>query len=161
MRLALIRKLFDHMTWADAAVERSLASADAPDPEALAVFAHVLGAELVWLDRVEGRERSVAVWPEVASAADCASLAARSRERFGAYIGALTETELDRGVVYANSAGQEFTTAVADILLQLATHGSYHRGQVARMLRLGGETPPGTDYISWVRGVPAARTERG
>lgn len=161
MRLATIRKLFDHMAWADAAVERALAEAGSPDPEALAVFAHVLGAELVWLDRVEGREQSTAVWPAVAPTADCAALAARSRERFGAFLPRLTESELDRGVPYANSAGQRFTTPVLDILLQLATHGSYHRGQVARMLRQGGAAPPSTDYIAWARGVPAARTERG
>ena len=35
-------------------------------------------------------------------------------------------------------------------------HGSYHRGQVAMLLRQSGAEPLPTDYIVFVRGVPAA-----
>jgi uncharacterized damage-inducible protein DinB len=40
---------------------------------------------------------------------------------------------------------------VEDILTQLFGHSSYHRGQVALLIRdLGGE-PAVTDYVFWVR----------
>ncbi|HEU5359182.1 MAG TPA: DinB family protein, partial [Gemmatimonadales bacterium] len=60
-------------------------------------------------------------------------------------------------VTYRNSAGLEFTSTVEDILLHVALHGAYHRGQVARALREGGAVPNATDYIAFIRGAPAAR----
>jgi uncharacterized damage-inducible protein DinB len=45
---------------------------------------------------------------------------------------------------------------VDDILLHVALHGSYHRGQVALLVREAANKPAPTDYIGFVRGVPAA-----
>lgn len=36
-------------------------------------------------------------------------------------------------------------------------HGQYHRGKVNLLLRQADRTPAPTDYIAFVRGVPAAR----
>jgi uncharacterized damage-inducible protein DinB len=52
---------------------------------------------------------------------------------------------------YRNSAGVPFHTSVADMLAQAALHGSYHRGQIALLVRQGGGTPAVTDYIAFVR----------
>jgi uncharacterized damage-inducible protein DinB len=38
----------------------------------------------------------------------------------------------------------------------VALHGAYHRGQIAQLLRQNGAQPAATDYIGFVRGVPAA-----
>ena len=54
MSIAHINALFRHMWWAD---EHALASVMAADPRparAVELYVHVVGAELVWLDRVEG-----------------------------------------------------------------------------------------------------------
>ena len=68
---------------------------------------------------------------------------------------------LRREVAYSNSAGVAFHSTVEDILLQVAMHGSYHRGQIALLLRQEGAEPAATDFIGFARGVPAAtrRTE--
>jgi uncharacterized damage-inducible protein DinB len=42
------------------------------------------------------------------------------------------------------------------MLVHVALHGQYHRGQVALLLRASGFEPATTDYIAWTRGVPAA-----
>jgi uncharacterized damage-inducible protein DinB len=59
-------------------------------------------------------------------------------------------------ITYRNSAGEEFTSSLEDILTHVAMHGSYHRGQVAAWMRQSGETPTPTDYIAFARGSPAA-----
>lgn len=151
-----LARLFRHMWWADDAVRAALEAAGdrAPD-RAVALYAHVLGAELVWLDRVEGAAPSVAVWPET-SLAGCAALARRARERYETFLGSLTAEALPRPIHYTNSAGQAFDTPLEDILLHVALHGAYHRGQIAMLLRDAGAEPAPTDYIAWARGVPAA-----
>jgi uncharacterized damage-inducible protein DinB len=115
----------------------------------------VLGAEHVWHARLIGQSPTVAVWPAL-SLEDCARLAADNLERFRAFVEALAPADLQRGVIYTNSAGQTFTTGVEDILLHVCLHGSYHRGQIASRLRAAGRDPVATDYIAYVRGVPAA-----
>ena len=83
-------------------------------------------------------------------------LAAVNAKAFHACVAALQPTDLDRGVTYRNSAGEEYTSTVEDILLHVALHGAYHRGQIARALRQGGAVPEPTDYIAFTRGAPAA-----
>jgi uncharacterized damage-inducible protein DinB len=151
-----LMKLFDHLEWADARVLEGLRADPGSDPRALELYAHVLGAEHVWLARLRQRPALVAVWPTL-SLDRCAALAAENAAGFRALLAGLAgEDDLAREVAYVNSAGQAFRSAVGDILLHVALHGAYHRGQVALVVRAAGGTPSPTDYIAFVRGVPAA-----
>ena len=69
---------------------------------------------------------------------------------------AITSEGLSRGSTYRNSAGNQFTSTLEDILTHVTLHGSYHRGQVASLIRSAGDTPSPTDYIFFARGAPAA-----
>ena len=151
------RKLIDHLKWADKATLDALRSSSANDTRALTLYSHVLGAEAVWLARLAGRKADVAVWPTL-SLDDAARLAARNANDFDALLASLESGDVDREIDYRNSAGREFRDTVEDILLHVALHGSYHRGQVSLVIRGGGGEPAPTDYIAFVRGVPAART---
>lgn len=155
MSLPHVRALFRHMWWADDHVLTSLMAADPRPRRAVELYAHVVGAEHVWLDRVEGRSTGVPVWPDPDVDA-CAKLTATARQRYEEMLGTLGDAELDRTIHYANSAGKEFDTRLEDILLHVALHGAYHRGQVALVLRDAGAEPQPSDYIAFVRGVPAA-----
>lgn len=149
--------LFDHLFWADARALETLQSASGDEPRARELLAHVVGAEAVWLARIERRDPDLPVWP--ALTLDEIGAAAH-RVRSG-YVALLTRierdpSELTRMVHYRNSAGLEFDNSVADILRHVALHGAYHRGQIALLARLGGIAPQPTDYIAWARGAPAA-----
>jgi uncharacterized damage-inducible protein DinB len=148
-------QLFDHLRWADARVHTSLVEAINPPPHTLTLFAHVIAAEHVWLSRIRGDKPEVPVWAEL-SLTQCAELAARNADEFSALLENIDEDGLDSGVTYRNSAGSEFTSTIRDILLHVALHGTYHRGQIAAAVRAGGDTPASTDYIAFVRGAPAA-----
>jgi uncharacterized damage-inducible protein DinB len=149
-----IRSLLDHMAWADDRVLESLRQPAVPQ-RALDLYAHVLGAEHVWLARLEQRAPAVAVWPAM-TLEECERLARENRDAFRGYADRLTSDDLRRPVHYRNSAGQEFDSAIEDILVHVAMHGSYHRGQVALLVRDAGAEPQPTDYIAFVRGVSAA-----
>jgi uncharacterized damage-inducible protein DinB len=95
------------------------------------------------------------VWPDL-SLEQCAALVQANQRALADYVDALTPERLSRGVTYVNSAGRQFTSSIEDILLHIALHGSYHRGQIAWALRRGGSVPMATDYIAFVRGAPAA-----
>lgn len=150
-----LRRLIDHLEWADEHVLASLRDTRTPLPAAINLYSHVLGAEHVWLARINGTPPTVAVWPEI-TLDDCETLARSNVASLRRLLAGINPDDLGRQITYRNSAGAEFTTGLEDILLHVALHGSYHRGQVAALLRSSGDTPSPTDYIQWVRGAAAA-----
>ncbi len=150
-----LARLVSHLGWADRLAGDALKGAPSAPAHALEIFAHVLGAEHVWLARLRGEPASVAVWPAL-SVDECARLAAENHRALEAYVRELAPADLSRGVTYRNSAGDQFTSTVEDILLHVCLHGAYHRGQVAIAIRQSGAAPNPTDYIAFVRGAPAA-----
>ena len=156
--LGLIRRMSEHSAWADELLLGALEAANPALPLAWREYAHVLGAESVWIDRLLRRRQRHPVWPEL-SPAEASSLAASLRAEYADYVARLTADALDERVPYVNSAGQSFETPASDIVLQVFLHGQYHRGKINLMLRQGGLPPVPTDYIAWARGVPAATTD--
>jgi uncharacterized damage-inducible protein DinB len=148
-------RLIAHLAWADQLVLESLERATEGIPDSLELLAHVLGAEHVWISRLLRRPAEFPTWPPL-STADCARLAERNRRELEDYVATRTEQSLEEEITYVNSAGKQFTSRADDILLQVFTHGAYHRGQIARALRIAGHEPNPTDYIAFIRGAPAA-----
>lgn len=157
--LHVVRILYQHMAWANARLIDGLRASPGLDPHALEQFAHVLGAESVWLSRILGEPTRVAVWPSLSIQA-CAVLAEENRRGYHGVLCA-GDAALEREVTYTNSAGQTFTNRVLDILLHVAMHGSYHRGMTSILTRRSGGVATPTDFIAFVRGTPAATRPDG
>ena len=148
-------KLVAHLEWADRKVLESLRSAPHAPGKAREIYSHILGSEHVWLSRIEGAPPQFAVWPNL-GLDECQRLAAENVDRFKKVVAGLTNESLRAGITYRNSAGDQFTSTLEDILTHATMHGSYHRAQVAMLMRQSGETPTPTDYIAFARGSPAA-----
>jgi len=155
-----LQKLVDHLVWADARVLEGLRTSPGSDPRTIELYAHVLGAEHVWLARIAGRQPSVAVWPML-TLDGCSRLAAENAAALRRLLAEAKPDAMAREVRYANSAGRTYDSKVDDILLHVALHGVYHRGQVALIARMAGGIPSPTDYIAFVRGDPAATRVSG
>jgi uncharacterized damage-inducible protein DinB len=158
MVMHMLTRLYDHLAWADAAARVALLAmppGSAEATRALSLYAHVAGAEHVWLARLLERPAEHPVWPEL-DLDHASELAARSAAALRAFMDSLDANGLAREVRYTNSAGREFHSRVDDILVHVALHGAYHRGQIAMLTRQSGSEPASTDYIAFVRGAPAA-----
>ena len=150
--MSTLLNLMDHVVWADAqalAAIGSIGAARAERVQATRLYAHVAGAEHIWLSRLEGHRPMHPVWPELSLEA-AAALARESLAGLRAFADAPPEA-LARDVEYQTTSGQIFRNTAADILSQVALHGSYHRGQIALLTRQGGGTPVATDYIVYAR----------
>ena len=155
---ATFRRMWEHAAWADALLLSALEAMHPPPALAWREYAHVLGAESVWLDRLLRRPARYPVWPEL-SIAEASSLALSLRAEYSAYVASLSADTLDATIPYVNSAGQSFDTSASDMLLQVMLHGQYHRGKINLLLRQSHLPPTPTDYIAFARGVPAAVTD--
>lgn len=151
----LLERLVAHLRWADDRTLESLRGVSPPPPQAVELYAHILGAEHVWLARLLQQPPTTAVWP-LLDLDGCAELAAANGAELTRLVQSLDAAGLDREVPYVNSAGRSFRSSAGDILLHVVLHGCYHRGQVALELRRSGAEPQPTDYIAFVRGAPAA-----
>lgn len=150
-----IQSLWEHVFWADVRLFEALKTFEDTASEAHREFAHIIGTEESWLARIEQRSSRTSVWPEV-SFAEVQTLVEKTHSAYRIYLADLQENGLAMPVTYTNSAGQQFTNTVGDILLHVALHGQYHRGKVNLLLRQSGQNPVPTDYIAFIRGAPAA-----
>jgi uncharacterized damage-inducible protein DinB len=66
-------------------------------------------------------------------------------------LSAASDEDLVRPVHYTNSKGETYTSTVADIMMHVAMHSAYHRGQIASDMRAAGVEPAYTDFIHAVR----------
>jgi uncharacterized damage-inducible protein DinB len=149
-------KVFRHLEWADARVLQSLRSAQMILKKDLDLYAHILGSEHVWLARIKGTTQRLAVWPTL-TLDECERLGGENAAGYQQLALDLTPETRQRAITYRNSAGDQFTSTLEDILTHVSMHGAYHRGQIAASLRAAGDTPIPTDFIAFVRGAPAAK----
>ncbi|MDX2132205.1 MAG: DinB family protein [Planctomycetota bacterium] len=66
---------------------------------------------------------------------------------WGAYIAGLREEDLEQECLYTSSEGVTYVSTVGEILTHVLNHSTYHRGQVARLVRECGGQRASTDFI--------------
>jgi len=62
----------------------------------------------------------------------------------------LTAADLERPISYENPPGTRWTYQLRHMLQHLVNHSTYHRGQVAAMLRQLDTAPPPTDFLVYL-----------
>ncbi|WP_462410839.1 DinB family protein [Neobacillus sp. Marseille-QA0830] len=146
-----IRKMFEHMHWANLRILETLKTSGDGNHQAKQLLSHILLAEEVWLNRLKGLSCSPqAIWTEL-SLEECLRLAETNHKNFAELLSGLSDANSEDIITYKNSTGKEFTTSLADILTHVALHGQYHRGQINRLLRQENLEPINVDYITYVR----------
>jgi uncharacterized damage-inducible protein DinB len=113
---------------------------------------HVYLAEVVWLKRVQGQTETKLA--DLESPTDLGALGQAWPAVHKAWIDwsqSLSGEDWSKPLILRNSQGAEFMLPHWQLVLHLVNHGSYHRGQVATMLRQAGIKPPGTDLITFYR----------
>jgi uncharacterized damage-inducible protein DinB len=91
------------------------------------------------------------LFPDKVELADVLADLNSIQERWAHYLATLSDDELGRTIEYRSVDGGRFRNRLEDILTQLFGHSSYHRGQIAMLVRAAGGEPVATDYIFWCR----------
>jgi uncharacterized damage-inducible protein DinB len=113
---------------------------------------HVYRGELVWLKRVQGQPD--AKLADIENPADMAALGQAWPELHRKWIDwsrSLSSEGLQEPLIMRTAQGAESQLPLWQAVLHVVNHGSYHRGQVATMLRQSGIKPPGTDLVTFYR----------
>lgn len=153
-----LRELARHMQWADALVWAAALS-DAGAAGDLALRGKLFHTHIV-------QRAFLSVWqggaltPPASDPPDLPALLESARVYYtelSAFLSTLGEDGLVRPVVlpwagrFAQRLGRDpATPTLAETLLQVVMHSTYHRGQSNARLRELGVEPPLTDYVAWV-----------
>ena len=156
MSRELIRDLYGYHHWAnrrlfdaaaglgDAAVARDMGKHWSV-PTLKGMFAHIYGADTIWLTRWRGTSPSRI--PGDADFSSMADLRARwdaleSEQRV--FVDGLDEAGLARVVNYKNTEGAQFNVALGALLQHVVNHATHHRSEAATMITLISGSPPDT-----------------
>jgi uncharacterized damage-inducible protein DinB len=156
-----VKRLFDYNRWANVAIFEALAGipADAYSRDLQSshgglhgTLSHLVGAEKIWLSRWVGRPEPRLIEPsEFPALRELRELWEEvDRDRDG-FLGTFDDQRLQETLTMSTTSGKTFAHAYWQMFQHLVNHSSYHRGQIAGMMRQLGFQPPATDLIRFYR----------
>jgi uncharacterized damage-inducible protein DinB len=142
-------KWYQYNAWANRRVIRCLEQQNVIDEKILSVFGHLMAANFIWLNRIKDLPKSkYELWGKY----DLTELKRMVVEADELWISFIKGNEnFDRQMKYHNYVGDYYENNVQQIMIHLVNHGTYHRGQVAILLRQQGFEPVNTDFITYDR----------
>jgi uncharacterized damage-inducible protein DinB len=161
MSVDLIRELYAYHRWAngrlfnlaaglgDAMMTRDMGK-HWSFPTLKGMFAHLYGADAIWLSRWKGsppaRMQGDADFSTVGELrAKWDLLEAEQR----AFVEGLAERDLARLVTYTNNQGVASAVALGPLLQHVVNHATHHRSEVATMLTMASGSPPDTGIATY------------
>ena len=150
-----VRNLFDYMLWAhermmrpvlDMPVEdftRELGSSHSSLRDTLV---HIMSVEWIWLSRWHGFSPPALLDPT--GFTDLESIEKRwasLRHELQRFLGQIRDENLNVAINYRSVRGEDLSLPLVCSLQHLVNHHTYHRGQVATLLRQLGREPVSTD----------------
>lgn len=153
--LDYFKRLFQYNAWAQ---EKVLAALEKMGPasldeKTLKITGHILLASQIWLNRLTGKPNIDL--SQNLSLSQCRALFEELKVGWKAYLGGLSESKLSEKASYQTTEGKPYETVISDVLAHLVNHSTYHRGQLASLIKKSGGEAPNTDFIGFVRQVPA------
>jgi uncharacterized damage-inducible protein DinB len=158
-KLELITHRYEYNAWA---TNRLLEAADALSDEdlhevrsgyssILHLFGHIAAAEINWLERWN-TGRNTTPTTELQKMPDLGTVRASfTAAHLGLreFISALTVEQLDAPLEFHDSSGTPFKRPLWQLMIHVANHGTYHRGEIAMSLTGLAHSPGDLDFIFW------------
>jgi uncharacterized damage-inducible protein DinB len=157
--LQTIQALYDYNRWANAKVLGAVSKLSAEQftrnlensfRSVRETLVHNLSAEWIWLERWNGTSPKRMLGSEELT--DLAAIRKRwdkvESER-AEFISKLTPELLDEVISYTNVRDQPFAYPLWQMLVHVANHSTYHRGQITTLLRQVGAKPVTTDFLDF------------
>jgi uncharacterized damage-inducible protein DinB len=164
MDLTTIRELYGYNRWANRRCLEAASKVSREDftKEIGGSFAslrgtlgHLYGAEWIWLERWRGTSPSslpfALDFPDVETIRSRWTEVERGQREF---LDRLDPARLGDPLTYTNLQGETWTYPLWRILAHVANHSTYHRGQIATLLRQLGAKPLSTDLLLYYDEVP-------
>ena len=154
-------RLFDYTVWANHKIMRVAATLSVDDFKrdlksshggVRGTMAHTMGAEWLWIERFKGLSPSrlfdEGEFPDIVALRDRWAVIEEHR---ASWLDSLRPEAMAEGLRYRNLQGQDFEAPLWQLVQHVASHSTYHRGQVVTLLRQLGAKAVATDLVAWDR----------
>jgi len=154
-----VSDLFAYNTWANERMISSIEALDAEEygralgggwPSVADTVAHLASATGAWLERFLGnspaRLLTAADLPEREAAV---ALLRSADAAIAAFAREMPAEDRAKILAYTNLQGKTKKVPFWAVLRHAVNHASYHRGQIASMVRMLGHEPKATDLVFW------------
>jgi uncharacterized damage-inducible protein DinB len=151
--------LYAYNSWANARVLETLRAMPEADylkeqgggwPSPRATFVHIAGATDAWAERFSGRETTrLATTEELPGLEDAARVLLAAEEKHARLLPTYDAARLAGPFTWKNLKGEEKTAPFGVVVRHVVNHQTYHRGQIAAMVRRLGHAPKSTDMVVW------------
>jgi uncharacterized damage-inducible protein DinB len=114
------------------------------------LLSHIISAQKIWLNRILGKDIVIDPWQMLTQK----ELVPQSTPVTADWINLLEglhENDFERRIEYSNIKGEKFANTIKDIVVHVINHSTYHRAQIAQLVRQSGGEPAKTDYIVYQR----------
>lgn len=142
-------KLYMYNAWANTRVLNCLTRQGIDDEKILSIMGHIVAAQFLWLHRIKGLPPAdVKLW----GAYTLPQLVSMTEEAGRLWLEFIGKADnFNRELTYFNYVGDPYINNVEMIMIHLVNHSSYHRAQIALLLRQKGFEPINTDFITYDR----------
>ncbi len=143
-------RLFKYNRWCNLQLVEHLKSL--PHLESVMLrLSHIVAAEEIWFERIQTLGHEPLPLFEAQPPAKLTPRLKKSAQRWLDLVDQLDD--FHKVISYKTTQGTPYQTPLDDILIHVANHGTYHRGQIATILRQEGHEPLATDYILFCRNL--------
>jgi uncharacterized damage-inducible protein DinB len=136
--------------WANSKVVHFFKKNNISDGKPVELISHIMNAEIRWLERIK---KSTEI-PEpfmLRSIEEIPGLIESVNSQWVEFINSMEENDFNNLVDYRNNKGELWQTSIGDIITHIINHSTYHRAQIASLMRQMDIKPPATDYILYTR----------
>jgi uncharacterized damage-inducible protein DinB len=142
-------KLYQYNAWATERVIGTLVRQQVNDAKILSLLGHIVAAQFLWLHRIKGLPApDVKLWGDY-TLDQLIPMAEKASQQWLEFVE--STDNFDREMTYRNYVNEPYTNNVEDVMIHLVNHSSYHRAQIAMLLRQKGFEPINTDFITYDR----------
>jgi uncharacterized damage-inducible protein DinB len=114
--------------------------------QVLQLLSHIVNAHQIWLGRISNKPTRAA-WT-INTLHDNQQW---NTDNYFETKALLEEKDLETVITYTNTLGIAYSNAIKDILFHIINHSTYHRAQIASLMKANGIAPLATDYVIYKR----------
>jgi uncharacterized damage-inducible protein DinB len=142
--------LFKYNDWATRQTAESIVNLKKKNNKSEELLSHIISAQKIWLNRILGRNTVIDPWHKLTQE-DWIPQSIPITAEWINLLESFKENDFERRIEYTNTKGEKFFNTVKDIIVQVINHSTYHRAQIAQLVRQSGGEPAKTDYILYQR----------
>lgn len=142
--------LFNYNNWATKETIKSIKIIPEPSRRIISLISHIIASQEIWFSRIINKKSEITPW-EIFSVDECLDKADSITGRWINFLEHTSDEGLDKVIHYGNTQGNNFENSIKDILTHIINHSTYHRAQIALLVKEAGGKPAATDYIVYQR----------